>query len=98
MARRRKAQPVLLQGMDDCLLGVAYPRAEEEGIPVAVYSADMIAARLRDQEGMTHREARVFVADRMEGNWMGAGSPRFVWAATVEDFGAKRDPDPEERA
>ena len=85
--------------MDDCLLGVAYPRAEEDGIPVAVYSADMIAARLRDREGLSNREARVFVADRLETNWMGVGSPRFVWAATVEDFGAKRDrPDPEERA
>jgi hypothetical protein len=98
MARRRKPQPVLLDGFDDCLLGVTHPRADEDGIPVAAYSADMIAARLRDREGMTNREARVFVADRLESNWLGAGSPRFVWAATVEDFGAKRDrPDPQQQ-
>ena len=92
MARRRRVpQPILLSGYDDCLLGVAYPRAGEEGIPVAVYSADMIAARLRDNEGMTQRDARSFVADEIETRWLGLGTPRLVWAATVEDFGAKRD-------
>ena len=91
MARRRRVSAILLQGFDDCLLGVSYPRAGEEGVPVATYSADMIAARLRDDEGMSQGEARSFVTDRMEGQWMGAGSPRYVWAASPEDFGVCRD-------
>lgn len=90
--KRRRQQAILLAGFDDCLLGVNYPRAGERGIPVAVYSADMIAARLRDNDGMTHRDARAFVADQIEGEWIGPGTPRIVWAATPVDFGVRADP------
>ena len=86
-------QAILLAGFDDCLLGVAYPRADERGIPVAVYSADMIAARLRDSDGMSATDARSFVADQIEGEWLGPGTPRIVWAATAHDFGVRPDPD-----
>jgi hypothetical protein len=92
MAKRRKAQAVLLAGFDDCLLGVCYPRAGESGIPVAVYSADMIAARLRDDGNMTSADARSFVADQIEGEWIGPGTPRIVWAASAIDFGVQPDP------
>jgi len=91
MAKRRKVTAILLQGFDDCLLGVTFPRAGEDGIPVASYSADMIAARLRDYHGMSQRDARSFVADEMEGRQLGPGMPRFTWAASPEDFGVKRD-------
>jgi hypothetical protein len=86
--RRRKQHPILLAQFDDCLLGIMYPRPDEEDcIPVAVYSADMIAARLRDIENMTVSEARSFVTDRIEQNYLGVGTPRIIWAATAEDFG-----------
>ena len=86
MARRKN--PILLANLDDCLLGVMYPKAtDRSGIPVAVYSADMIAARLRDQENMNMGEARSFVTDRIEQNYLGVGTPRIIWAATAEDFG-----------
>ncbi len=65
-----------------------YPKATERtGIPVAVYSADMIAARLRDNHNLTLHEARAFVTDNIETNEMGPGTPRLIWAATSEDFG-----------
>jgi hypothetical protein len=47
----------------------------------------MIAARLRDQENMNMGEARSFVTDRIEQNYLGVGTPRIIWAATAEDFG-----------
>jgi hypothetical protein len=47
----------------------------------------MIAARLRDDQGMTQVEARCFVTDEIEARWMGPGTPRLVWAATIQDFG-----------
>ena len=85
---RRRRNPILLANMDDCLLGVMYPKATDRaGIPVAVYSADMIAARLRDQENMTIKEARIFVTDKIEQSDFGVGTPRLIWAATSEDFG-----------
>jgi len=87
MAKRRKSLPILLAGLDDCLLGKVYPLPNEEGIPVALYSGDMIAARIRDQEAMTQAEALAFVTDRIELNYLGPGTPRIVWAATSEDFG-----------
>lgn len=88
MAKKRRPCPILLAQFDDCLLGIMYPRPDEEDcIPVAVYSADMIAARLRDQENMNMGEARSFVTDRIEQNYLGVGTPRIVWAATAEDFG-----------
>jgi hypothetical protein len=89
---KRRAQAILLAGFDDCLLGVCYPRSGERGIPVAVYSADMIAARLRDNDGMAPRDARSFVADQIEQEWLGPGTPRVVWAATAVDFGVRADP------
>ena len=88
MARKKRPCPILLAQFDDTLLGILYPRPDEENaIPVAVYSGDMIAARLRDQEAMTIAEARSFVADRIEQNYLGVGTPRIIWAATAEDFG-----------
>lgn len=84
---KRKVMPILLVGLDDCLLGVMYPRGNDKGIPVAVYGADMIAARLRDQHDMSIADARSFVTDNIEHNDLGPGSPRIVWAATAEDFG-----------
>jgi hypothetical protein len=44
MARKRKSsgKQVLLAGLDDCILGVHYPRAGEAGPPVVVYSAETI--------------------------------------------------------
>ena len=88
MARKKRQCPILLAQFDDCLLGIMYPRPDEEDcIPVAVYSADMIAARLRDQENMNMGEARSFVTDRIEQNYLGVGTPRIIWAATAEDFG-----------
>ena len=88
MAKKRRPCPILLAQFDDCLLGIMYPRPDEEDcIPVAVYSGDMIAARLRDQESMTIAEARAFVTDRIEQNYLGVGTPRIIWAATAEDFG-----------
>lgn len=88
MARKKRALPILLAQFDDCLLGMLYGRPDEDdAIPVAVYSGDMIAARLRDQEEMTIAEARAFVTDRIEQNYLGIGTPRIVWAATAEDFG-----------
>ena len=88
MARKqRKAYPILLGQFDDCLLGIMYPLPDQDGPPVAVYSAEMIAARLRDGEHMSIAEARSFVTDRIEQNPMGPGTPRIVWAATAEDFG-----------
>lgn len=91
MAKQRRAA-ILLLGFDDCLLGVTYPRQGERGIPVAVYSADMIAARLRDDNGMSARDARAYVADCIESEWVGPGTPRIVWAATAMDFGVPADP------
>jgi hypothetical protein len=85
--RRRRIPSILLAGLDDCLLGMMYPHPAEDGVPVAVYSADMIAARLRDEEKMTLPEARAFVTDRIEQNWLGPGTARVIWAATSEDFG-----------
>lgn len=86
--RRPKHNPILLAQFDDCLLGIMYPRPDEENcIPVAVYSAEMIAARLRDNENMTMTEARCFVTDRIEQNYLGPGTPRIIWPATAEDFG-----------
>lgn len=87
MARRKKTLPVILGQFPDCLLGVMYPLPDQDGIPVAVYSADMIAARLRDCEQMTLPEARTFVTDHIEQNYLGPGTPRLIWAATEEDFG-----------
>jgi hypothetical protein len=91
MAKRsKKSCPILLANLDDCLLGVMYARPGENGIPVAVYSGDMIAARLRDQEDMSTGEARAFVTDRIETDLEGCklkGWPRIIWAATSEDFG-----------
>ncbi len=85
---RRRQHPILLANMDDCLLGVMYPKSTDRaGIPVAVYSADMIAARLRDQHDMSIGEARTFVTDNIETNELGPGTPRLIWAATSEDFG-----------
>jgi hypothetical protein len=87
MARRRR-HAILLADLDDCLLGVMYPSStDRSGIPVAVYSADMIAARLRDQHDMSMHEARAFVTDNIETNELGPGTPRLIWAATAEDFG-----------
>ncbi len=68
MAKSRKAG--VAAGMDDCLLGINYPRAGERGPPVAVYSADMIVARLRDYQGMTVKQARCWVTDEIETRWM----------------------------
>ena len=88
MAKKRRACPILLAQFDDTLLGILYPRPDEEDcLPVAVSSGDMIAARLRDQESMTIAEARSFVTDRIEQNYLGVGTPRIIWAATAEDFG-----------
>ena len=88
MAKKRRPCPILLAQFDDCLLGIMYPRPDEEDcIPVAVYSADMIAARLRDQHDMSMPEARAFVTDNIETNELGPGTPRLIWAATAEDFG-----------
>lgn len=93
MAKRGKKpcqHPVLLANLEDTLLGVMYPRPGETGIPVAIYSGDMIAARLRDQESMSMAEARAFVTDRIEADIEGCkliGWPRIIWAATSEDFG-----------
>ena len=92
VGKRKRATAILLAGFDDCLLGIAYPRAGEHGIPVAVYSADMIAARLRDDGDMSNQEARSFVADQIEGEWVGPGTPRIVWAASPMDFGVRPDP------
>ena len=87
MARRRR-HAILLADLEDCLLGVMYPAStDRSGIPVAVYSADMIAARLRDQHDMSMHEARAFVTDNIETNELGPGTPRLIWAATAEDFG-----------
>lgn len=91
MAKRKRPTAILLHGFDDCLLGVTFARAGEDGIPVANYSADMIAARLRDFYGMSQRDARSFVADEIEGKNLGPGTPRFTWAASPEDFGVQRD-------
>lgn len=86
MARRKHS--ILLQNMDDCLLGIMYPKAtERNGVPVAVYSAYMLAARLRDEHDMSLREARLFVTDNIETNELGPGTPRIIWPATAEDFG-----------
>lgn len=88
----RRPYSILLQDMDDCLLGIMYPKAtERNGIPVAVYSADMIAARLRDNHNLTLPEARAFVTDNIETNELGPGTPRIIWAATIEDFGKRVD-------
>ena len=87
MAKRRRVYPILLANLDDCLLGMMYPAPGDKGIPVAVYSGDMIAARLRDDEHMTLPEARAFVTDNIEQNDMGPGTARIIWAATAEDFG-----------
>lgn len=94
MSRRRRPRgPILLKGYDDCLLGLSFPRANEpEGVPVAIYSADMIAARLRDRDGMNHRAARNFVSDHIETQDYGAGTFRICWAATAIDMGAEPDP------
>ena len=91
MARKKQTRqgPILLGDYEDCLLGICFPRDGEQGPPVAVYSADFIAARLRDHEGMNHRAARNFVADHIETLKLGPGTPRIVWAATVEDFGPR---------
>jgi len=88
----RRPYSILLSDMDDCLLGIMYPKAtERNGIPVAVYSADMIAARLRDNHNLTLPEARAFVTDNIETNELGPGTPRIIWAATSEDFGQRVD-------
>ena len=94
MSRRRRPRgPILLKGYDDCLLGLSFPRPHERsGVPVAVYSADMIAARLRDRDGMNHRAARNFVSDHIETQDYGEGTFRIVWAATAIDMGAEPDP------
>jgi len=47
----------------------------------------MIVARLRDNQGMTVKQARCWVTDEIETRWMGVGTPRIVWAATIQDFG-----------
>jgi hypothetical protein len=93
MARRKKDQPILLAEYEDCLLGISFPRMGEAGPPVAVYSADMIAARMRDEDGLKHRAARNFVADHIETLDLGPGTPRIVWAATVTDFGPQATPE-----
>lgn len=87
MAKRQRDLPILIANLDDCLLGVMYPLPGEKNIPVAVYSADFIAARLRDKENMTLPEARAFVTDMIEQQKAKPGLYRVVWAATVEDFG-----------
>lgn len=46
----------------------------------------MIAARLRDEEGMSIADARSFVTDQLESSWYGPGTYGIVWAATEEDF------------
>lgn len=87
MKRRRRRSPILLDNMEDCLLGIMFPRSvEADGIPVAVYSADMIVARLRDDHHMTMLDARVFVCDQIEQRELGPGTPRLIWAATAKDF------------
>jgi hypothetical protein len=53
----------------------------------------MIAARLRDDENMSMPDARAFVTDNIEQNFLGPGTARVVWAATSEDFGQLVDPD-----
>lgn len=96
MGKRRRKQPasILLAGLDDCLLGKMFPHPNDEhGVPVAVYSGDMIAARLRDDENMSMPDARAFVTDNIEQNFLGPGTARVVWAATSEDFGQQVDPD-----
>jgi hypothetical protein len=93
MSRRRRPRgPILLKGYDDCLLGISFPRANEKGVPVAIYSADMIAARLRDRDGFGPNAARHFVADHIEAQDYGPGTPRICWAATAIDMGAEPDP------
>jgi hypothetical protein len=90
--------PILLKGFDDCLLGLSFPRAVDRGVgvPVAVYSADMIAARMRDRQGMTDADARAFVVDVLEQARLGPATPRVVWAATAFDMGVAPDPDDED--
>lgn len=89
---RRKPTPrgtLLIGEYEDCLLGICFPHEGENTPPRAVYSADFIAARLRDHEGMSHRAARNFVADHIENIRRGPGTPIIVWAATIEDFGPR---------
>lgn len=88
----RPRGPVLLKGFDDCLLGICFARAVDRGgVPVAVYSADMIAARMRDQRGMTDADARSWVVDVLEQAKLGPATPRFCWATTAIDLGVAPD-------
>lgn len=90
----RTTGPILLKGFDDCLLGISFPRAMDRGtLPVAVYSADMIAARMRDQKGMSDADSRSFVTDVLEQARLGPATPRVVWAATAFDLGVEPDRD-----
>jgi hypothetical protein len=91
--------PILLKGFDDCLLGIAFPRAvDRKAAPFAVYSADMIAARMRDRQGMTDADARSFVADVLEQAKLGPATPQVVWAATAIDLGVEPDADEDARS
>jgi hypothetical protein len=100
MARMARIRgPVLLKGYDDCLLGIAFGRAvDRKGVPFAVYSADMIAARMRDRQGMSEADARSFVTDVLEQARLGPATPMVIWAATAIDLGVEPDADEDARS
>jgi len=82
----KKDISILMLGMSECLLGKMILPRRRRGSVIAIYSGDMIAARLRDEEGMSIAEARSFVTDQLEASWYGPGTYGIIWAATEEDF------------
>jgi len=82
----KKDISILMLGMSECLLGKMFLPRRRGGSVIAIYSGDMIAARLRDEEGMSIAEARSFVTDQLEASWYGSGTYGIIWAATEEDF------------
>lgn len=83
---KRNVPSILMFGMAECLLGKMFLPRRRGGAVIAIYSGDMIAARLRDEEGMTIAEARSFVTDQMETSWFGNGTYGIIWAAGEDDF------------
>ena len=72
----------MLDGMEDCCLGVVYPpEGSSDRVARMAYSGDMMVARCRDDGGMPHQDAKEYVIDIIEGSCTEDGvRPIVVWA------------------
>lgn len=84
VAETQEAEVLLLDGFDDCLLGVSLDQFKRQ--IVAVYSYPKIIAQLQKQDGMSQADAYEHFEFNIIGGWLGEGTPLFL--DTLENWDA----------